>query len=71
MSFETSKRRIVKSERHPRPISVQWDQPASAESELASGPYPENTLDLDSLERLRGLFELLDKWDQQEKTDGK
>jgi hypothetical protein len=71
MSFETSKRRIVKSERHPRTISVQLDQPVLAESELASGPHPENTLDLDSLARLRGLFELLDKWDQQEKTDGK
>jgi hypothetical protein len=60
MSFETSKRRSV----HP-------DQPVSAENELASDPDTENTLDLDAVGRLRSLFELLDKWDQEEKTNGK
>ena len=36
---------------------------------LASVPDPKNTLDLDSLCRLRSFFELLDRWDQEENAD--
>jgi hypothetical protein len=70
MSFKTSKRRIVDPEQTPRTISVRPDQPVLVENELAPGPDTENTLDLDSLLRLRSFFELLDKWDQEEETDG-
>jgi hypothetical protein len=71
MSFETSKRPIDAPESLPRSISVQQDQAVPAEGELAPGSDPENALDLDSLGRLRSFFELLDKWDQEEKADEK
>jgi hypothetical protein len=71
MSFESSKRRIVEPERLPGTTSVHPDQPVLAESELAPRSAPESSLDLDSLGRLRTLFELLETWDQQEKADEK
>jgi hypothetical protein len=71
MSFESSKRRIDAAEDLPRSISVPQDQPVPAEGKLAPGPDPENTLNLDSLGRLRNFLELLDKWDQKEKADEK
>ncbi len=71
MSSGISKRRIVEPEGLPQSISVQQDQQVPGGDELAPGPDPENTIDLDSLGRLRSFFELLDKWDQEEKTDEK
>jgi hypothetical protein len=71
MSFETSKKQIVEAEGLPQSISVQQDQQVPGEGKLAPGPDPENTHDPESLGRLRGLFELLDEWDQEEKTDEK
>ena len=66
---ESSKRRLVEPERLPGTTSVHPDRPVLADSELVSAPqYP---LDLDALGRLRTLFELLDKWDQEEKADEK
>lgn len=71
MSFESSKRRVDAPEGLPRSISVRQDQPVPAEGELTPDPEPGNTLDLDSLGRLRSFFELLDEWDQKEKGDEK
>jgi len=71
MSSGTSKRRIVEPEGLPQSISVQQDQQVPAEGKLTPGPDPENTLDSDSLGRVRGLFELLDKWDREEKASEK
>lgn len=71
MSFESSKRRIVEPERLPGTISARPDQPVLAGDELAPSLAPENPLDLNALGRLRALFELLDKWDQEEKADEK
>jgi len=71
MSFDTSERRVVEPNNPPRSDSVHQNQPVPAEGELASGADPKNNLDLDSLGRLRSLFELLDKWGQEEKADEK
>jgi hypothetical protein len=71
MSFESSKRRLVEPEQLPETTSVDRDQPVLAQSELAPHPTPENPIDLDALGRLRTLFELLDKWNQEEKVDEK
>jgi hypothetical protein len=71
MSFETSKRRIVEPEHDPGYLCANPDRPVSPEGALTPGPAPEDALDLDALGRLRTLFELLDNWDQKEKTDGK
>jgi hypothetical protein len=71
MSFESSEKRLVEPERLPETTSVHRDQPVLAQSELAPHPATENPLDLDALGRLWTLFELLDKWDQEEKADEK
>jgi hypothetical protein len=71
MSFESSKKHLVEPERLPGTTSVHSDQSVLAQSELPPLPAPENPLDLDALGSLRILFELLDKWDQEEKADEK
>jgi hypothetical protein len=69
MSFETSKRQTVKSERRSNVVPVPPDQPVSDDSVFVPTLAPENTLDSDALGRLGSLFELLESWDQKEKAD--
>lgn len=71
MSFESFKRRTVKSEQLSNIVPIPPDHPASEESVLAPTTALENALDSDALSRLRTLFELLDSWDQKEKADEK
>jgi hypothetical protein len=69
MSFETSKRRTIKSEQRSNVVPIRPDHRVSEESVLASFAAAENILDADALNMLRTLFELLDSWDQKEKVD--
>jgi hypothetical protein len=71
MSFESSKRRTVKSEQRSNVVLIPPDQPGSEESVFAPTAALENALDSDALGRLGTLFELLDSWDQKEKVDEK
>jgi hypothetical protein len=71
MSFETAKRRAVKSEQRSNVVPIPPDALVSKESVLAATAALEKTLDLDALSRLQTLFELLDNWDQKEKVDEK
>ncbi len=71
MSFETSKRRGVKSEPRSNVVPIPPDHLVSKESVLAPTAALENTLDSDALVWLGTLFELLDSWDQREKADEK
>jgi hypothetical protein len=71
MSFETSKRRIVKSEQRSNVVPIPPGALVSEESVLAPTAALENTLDSDALGRLQTLFELLESWDQTEKADEK
>ena len=64
MSFETSKRRTLKSEQLPNTVPIPPDLRQSNDSLFVPTLAPENTLDSDALGRLRNLFELLDHWDQ-------
>ena len=68
---ESSKRRLVEPERLPGTTSVHPNHPDLATSELAPHPAPDSSLDVDALVVLRALFELLDKWDKEEKADEK
>jgi hypothetical protein len=71
MSFKASERRFVEPKQPLQSNCVHPNQLEAARGELASFPDPKNTLDLDSLYRLRSFFELLDKWDQEENADEK
>jgi hypothetical protein len=71
MSFKASKRRFVEPKQPLQSNCVHPNQLEAAQGELASFPDPKNTLDLDSLCRLRSFFELLDKWDQEENANEK
>ena len=69
MSFETSKRRTVKSEQRSDVVPIPPEHRVAGESELAPTAALETTLDADGLGRLRNLFELLNTWDEKEKAD--
>ncbi|HWO37649.1 MAG TPA: hypothetical protein VNO32_53420 [Candidatus Acidoferrum sp.] len=71
MFLETFKKQLVESEQYPRPIPLLPLQPVPEESVLAPNAALEDALDSDALSRLRILFELLDDWDQKEKTGEK
>jgi hypothetical protein len=71
MSFETRKRRTIKSEQRSTVVPVPPDHPVAEESVVAPTAAPENILDSDAFRRLGILFELLDSWDQKEKADEK
>jgi len=68
MSFETPKRRIAKLEQLSSPVFIPPDQSVLGESALVPTAALENAPDSDVLKRLRTLFELLDSWDQKEKS---
>jgi hypothetical protein len=68
MSFETSKRRTVKSEQRSNVVPIPPDHRVSEESVLAPTAALENTLDSDALGRSGTLFELLDNWNQEGKA---
>jgi hypothetical protein len=71
MSFETVKRRTVKSEQRSNVVPIPAGHPVSEDSVLAPTAALANSLDSDALERLRTFFELLDSWDQKERVDEK
>ena len=71
MSFETFKRRSVKSEQRSNLVPILPDPLVSEERVLAPTAALENTLDSDALGMLGTLFGLLDSWDQKEKADEK
>jgi hypothetical protein len=71
MSFEDPNRRIIEPESLPGGPSVSLDQPTSAQRAPTRLAAPETPLDLGAMGKLQALFELLDRWDQQEQTNEK